>query len=151
MQQPCVMVKALRAHCAVARGVVIGDIIPETHLVAPGEAADVAERANLRAAAPGEAWICKPTTGAGGRGIHIAATAADAIAHIDASASEETKGAAADDKEKDEKKPAAPAAAATAAPAAAPAGLKPWQRGPVKARSAPAWLVQRYLVGGCTS
>ena len=61
----------------------VGDIIPETHLIVPGEASDAPERVALIAAAPGEAWICKPTTGAHGGGIHIAATAAQAAAHID--------------------------------------------------------------------
>ena len=80
------MVKALRAHCDVTPGVVIGDFIPETHLVVPGEPANAPERVNLLSSAPEpEAWICKPTTGAHGGGIHIAETAAETV-HIDASA-----------------------------------------------------------------
>lgn len=148
------MVKALRAHCDITPGVEIGDIIPETHLVVPGEPADAPERVSLLAAAPGEAWICKPTAGAHGAGIHVARTAAEAVAHVDASVFSDANV----EKETRSQTRARQLEEGDEAPGAGDHGVagagtgersetssKPWRRGPVKTRSAPAWLVQRYV------
>ena len=143
------MVKALRAHCDVTPGVVIGDFIPETHLVVPGEPANAAERVNLLSCASApepepEAWICKPTTGAHGGGIHIAETAAEAVSHIDASAPV----APVDDENKKQKSDPGEEASKPKLP------VKPWlaRRGggggaavKPRATAASAWLVQRYI------
>ena len=132
------MVKSLRAHCDATPGIgCVSDIgLPETHLVVPGEGVDAPERVRLLASSPGGSpWICKPTGGAHGKGIHIAATPEEAVSYVDAALKDAKAGDAVVSETSHLKNPSE----------ATNAKQKPWQRGPVKPRAPPAWLVQRYL------
>lgn len=122
------MVKSLRAHFGRSGA---HDLIPETFLLVPGEPDEAPERVGLLAAAPAEAWICKPTTGAGGRGIEITRTPEEAIAAVDASAAEEARAASSENEQVSKD--------------GCRLRVVRDKRFVLKPRAPPAWLVQRYV------